>query len=957
MKSIFQNKPDLSVDKNVVVIEVQNEVISQGTSSLEHIIDVEAKMVASAIPAAGVDIKDIVVQKDGKNMILHYIVYDLCNVDKDAFISLDIVALDGKFKGYVGALIVDLESFSIKCTDKESETFLPREQHGACESWDSKIWVFGGKRNVKKTEEVLNDIMVLDVTKNSWKTVTPSSGSKPTPRFGHVMLCYFQYFIVFGGQSKDGKTLGDLWVFDTISEKWTFVIDHSDTHELSHLNLSGVVPSPRMFASAIMIPELGAGYITGGLTDRGVACDIWALKVERLAAFVEDRQKNPLTNFWIQKTFHDADQSFLCRENHASALVDGGTFVVYGGLDKNHNFVHQPYTFNAVQNSLQKLRVVGDEPEPRIRFGMVSSGAGLVILYGGAHLEGKGFFIDLWHFVVFNGEIEFKQIDYEQAGDNLFMTWRHGFSLHYVRGVQDPVLIGGTYGNNQQSRALVTLPENKCKDMKDFGKAKCSPCPSGSVYSNGACRWCGHDQYFKENSQNYFESECKNCPLGLVGGYYRSCVPCQGGYIYDINYPSFCKQCTDSEICPLGTRYAFPSSNFEESFQEVRLDNLPDLFNPHKRPFDHTSIIVIFLCVFLTLVLFILIALSISMCKEKSLFVFREMDIPFVTGGGRKRVVGGIILSFFALIITIVTLGFFVNYFMFNSKTVIYETKNPYIERAYPSSYQFKINLYTSRFIDSVDTSDRNSNTVREALNTPLPDLCKQHKISFSLSRYFGQAEEQNKKLTCVRRSLTTGTDEYEVTLNIRDIKDEAPEHAFVRFSVDSEYEQIFHFFKWEYLNIWRFYENTPISYSQVSGFVTPQGVTRSNKNITSAFRGPETTKLQFKLTPTHYGNEIESQNFEGYQVFLEDIQKGSVINKRNMANSHIESGELSAGLNIEILTSVGDTLNHVQVQRVKSFLEILAYILGFTAGFVIIAHLLKYFLSKEEYFKSLDRE
>ena len=81
---------------------------------------------------------------------MHYVVYDLCNADESAYITLDIEATDGKFEGFISATFVDLKVFSIECTDKESEKFVTREQHGACESWDSKIWVFGGKRNVDK---------------------------------------------------------------------------------------------------------------------------------------------------------------------------------------------------------------------------------------------------------------------------------------------------------------------------------------------------------------------------------------------------------------------------------------------------------------------------------------------------------------------------------------------------------------------------------------------------------------------------------------------------------------------------------------------------------------------------------------------------------------------------------------------------------------------------------------
>lgn len=210
------------------------------------------------------------------------------------------MALDGEFTGFVSVSLINLESFRIKCTDKNSDTFVPRELHGSCESFDSKVWVFGGKQTVGKKDIALNDIMMYDANKNSWKAIIPSSGNKPTPRFGHVFFCYFQYLIVFGGESESGSILGDLWVFDTIAEKWTFIMDTGDMHAFEHLNIDTLVPKGRKFASSVMISDIGAGYITGGITTDGVACDIWGIKAERLVAYIEDSSKNPIENFWIK---------------------------------------------------------------------------------------------------------------------------------------------------------------------------------------------------------------------------------------------------------------------------------------------------------------------------------------------------------------------------------------------------------------------------------------------------------------------------------------------------------------------------------------------------------------------------------------------------------------------------------------------------------------------------------
>ena len=345
--------------------------------------------------------------------------------------------------------------------------------------------------------------------------------------------------VVFGGQNKAGKALGDLWVFDTIVEKWNFIMDTADTHELKHLGLVDDLPTPRMFAAATMVPEIGAGYITGGFTNTGVACDVWGLRVDKVVSF---SPSDSLSNYWVKKIINHQDNRFLCREGHSMAMINPETFVVYGGLDENKEFNHKMYTYQVIKNNIQILTTVGEEPDTRIRQGVLSAGGGMVILYGGANIEGKGYYIDLWHFVVNDGMVEFKQMDYQQEGDNLFMTWRHGFTMHYVRGMQDPVLIGGTYGNNQQSNALVSLPEKKCKDLFEFAQGFCTPCPVGSVYRADMCKWCTREQFFKENFLNYFASECRNCPLGLVGGNYKACIPCPGGYIFTLDDRETCSQ-------------------------------------------------------------------------------------------------------------------------------------------------------------------------------------------------------------------------------------------------------------------------------------------------------------------------------------------------------------------------------------------------------------------------------
>jgi hypothetical protein len=83
---------------------------------------------------------------------------------------------------------------------------------------------------------------------------------------------------------------------------------------------------------------------------------------------------------------------------------------------------------------------------------------------------------------------------------------------------------------------------------------------------------------------------------------------------------------------------------------------------------DSTAMIVVICLIFLTVVLGALIGIIHNTCKEKSLFVCRELDIRVITGGETKRFVGGVIICFYILWVTIVSIGFTVHYLAYNTR-------------------------------------------------------------------------------------------------------------------------------------------------------------------------------------------------------------------------------------------------------------------------------------------------
>jgi hypothetical protein len=85
----------------------------------------------------------------------------------------------------------------------------------------------------------------------------------------------------------------------------------------------------------------------------------------------------------------------------------------------------------------------------------------MVLLYGGVDPKMKGYLTDLWHIKVYDEHVKYEKVNYEQKGTAYMVSWRSGFTMDYLKGINDPHLIGGTYGNHQQSQSLISIPEQE----------------------------------------------------------------------------------------------------------------------------------------------------------------------------------------------------------------------------------------------------------------------------------------------------------------------------------------------------------------------------------------------------------------------------------------------------------------------------------------------------------------
>lgn len=152
--------------------------------------------------------------------------------------------------------------------------------------------------------------------------------------------------------------MGDLWVYDIVKESWTSVIDNKNLLELQMQNVTGIIPRERAYASGIMMKVIGAAYLVGGKNNVGHACDLWALKVDKVVQHVEDPKSVEIENFWVKKDF-DGETPELCRYGLSTAEVTNSTFLIYGGINPSNNVVSDPLMFDILNQELRSLQEKG----------------------------------------------------------------------------------------------------------------------------------------------------------------------------------------------------------------------------------------------------------------------------------------------------------------------------------------------------------------------------------------------------------------------------------------------------------------------------------------------------------------------------------------------------------------------------------------------------------------------
>jgi hypothetical protein len=172
----------------------------------------------------------------------------------------------------------------------------------------------------------------------------------------------------------------------------------------------------------------------------------------------------------------------LCRSGQSTINIDETNVLIFGGATSKES--DKTVLFNIWTGKVNVLTNVNKAPSNRFYHGMINSGNGVALMYGGKDEEDL-ILSEYWMFQVDTNKNSISYTTYKPKSSyfSMIFAWREGFSLHHSPTINHPIIIGGGFGNNQQGTSLLSLPSAFCADKEQFDKGDCTPCPRNSYFN------------------------------------------------------------------------------------------------------------------------------------------------------------------------------------------------------------------------------------------------------------------------------------------------------------------------------------------------------------------------------------------------------------------------------------------------------------------------------------------
>lgn len=196
---------------------------------------------------------------------------------------------------------------------------------------------------------------------DSWETLAPET--KPSARYGHIMVELDDTVYIFGGMTADRSSKGassELWKWDKAANKWVAVTPAASPPERhSHsATTSDKTETNKMYV------------FNGAKSDGSLHSDIWSY--------------NPATMKWETEAF--SGNAPAARSQHSTVKLSDGRIMLFGGLLENdatdeNAYIYDPSTGNWV--------IAGATFPDGYRYGQsMISASGKVYVFGGQGPDG-----------------------------------------------------------------------------------------------------------------------------------------------------------------------------------------------------------------------------------------------------------------------------------------------------------------------------------------------------------------------------------------------------------------------------------------------------------------------------------------------------------------------------------------------------------------------------------------
>ena len=343
------------------------------------------------------------------------------------------------------------------------------------------------------------------MVEETWERVNPK-GQKPSPRKGHSMVNYLNYFLVFGGQGESGY-YSDLYRYNTITNNW------------QQISISG----PSGLKGACIAVSKAYLVIYGGEFEDGTYSDeTWVFEFSRDKIY-------KLGKFGPRKL------------NFPTCFFRGSDFFVMGGLDSTAASSSEVWKLNLTQGFWTKLSDQG-----YLEF--LNAESAVAQVDQDTHISVGGY---VWGYSTSKtvSSYSFENNSWSRVGAVDFYFYS-GASAYFKNSIY--IHGGGTSagkilrsGKNSADFFKVSEASWKCSTGTYFD-SECRLCPSGtSNPSMGSpfCFDCSEGKY----SPNYGAFICSDCPEGTYSNEKGS---------------KECKDCAFEKFCP-------PGSAFEQEPKEI----------------------------------------------------------------------------------------------------------------------------------------------------------------------------------------------------------------------------------------------------------------------------------------------------------------------------------------------------------------------------------------------------